>query len=174
MIAAFLIEYKDECIKSARICYDSVEPESIHATHTEEYLVDKNIYTNTVLSDALSILSTELSVSAAAALDDYRKELTLALFFKFIVSTMEADSDVASKRGISSGKHEFATSADKWPLTKDVPNVDGLAQAAGEVHFINDIPLRTNELWAAFVPATVVNAKISRIDASDALVSFHT
>lgn len=172
MIAGFLIEIKDDVINSARICFGGIDPTFVHASATEEYLIDKNVYSNEVLVEALNILSNELTPdeNPSNASMEYRKELAVALFFKFILSTMDEDAIDDLQRDISSGVQSTSTSQQKWPITKDVPNVDGLRLAAGEVQFTNDIPQQKNELWAAFVPATTVNARIASIDASEALV----
>lgn len=175
VIAGFLIETLADTIKSIRICYSGIEAAFIHATATEEYLNGKPLQSTDVLVKALSILANELSPdeNASHTSKDYRKALALALFFKFTSSLMAPEDGVDDwDRGISTGAQDVATLPEKWPMTKDLPSVDGLACAAGEVLFCNDVPLRTNELWAAFVPATAVNARISGIDATEALVKF--
>lgn len=176
MIAGFLIEIKGDAIKSARICFGGIESGFIHAAATEEYLIEKDVHSNEVLSEALNILSNEVNPdeNSSVASIEYRQGLATALFFKFILSALGTDGIDVEPRGISMGAQDTATSRDKWPLTKDIPNVDGLRQAAGEVRFVNDLPLQTNELWAAFVPATVINARITNIDASEALVNIYT
>lgn len=42
----------------------------------------------------------------------------------------------------------------------------------GEAEFINDIQIRLNELFGAFVLTTVASATIENVDASEALVSY--
>lgn len=172
LTAAFLVEFKDDVAQSAQICFGGMDATFIHASSTETFLCNRNIYANDVLTEVLTTLSNELSPNEdpLTEMSVFRRNLAVALFFKFIMSTLDGSSYKDIQRVLSSGKQEFGTTEEKWPLTKYVPSIDGLAFAAGEVLFIDDIPMRPNELWAAFVPATMVNARISGIDPSAALV----
>lgn len=163
-------------VRSARLCFGGIDPSFIHATATEEFLIDKNLYSNEILSEALNMLTNELNPdqNPANASPEYRKNLAVALFFKFVMSTkigVDAN-EYELQRGLSSGTQDIWTVREKWPLTKCIPNIDGLIQAAGEAQFISDLPAFPNQLWAAFVPATIANGRLVNIDAGEALVSF--
>ena len=74
------------------------------------------------------------------------------------------------KRGLSSGQQKFDTDEKDWPVNQPVPKVEARAQCSGEAQYVDDIPLRPDELHAAFVLSTVGNCRIESIDASAALV----
>lgn len=54
-------------------------------------------------------------------------------------------------------------------MGKAVNKYDGLLQCSGEAKYINDMSPQPGELWAAFVPAKRVHAKVSQINATEAL-----
>lgn len=180
--AAFLFKFNGEVVESARICFGGIDPSFIHATNTEKSLQGKNLYTNETLQSAISYLNNELSPDWVLpdASPEYRKNLAISLFYKFVLNTAPEDKVKPAHRTggeilhrtLSSGTQMFDTYQDKFPLTKPVPKYEGLIQVSGEAQYSNDIPQLDNELWAAFVPATKVRAKIGKIDASDALVNF--
>lgn len=179
--AGFLVELDEGLIQSARICYGGIDESFVHASATEELLVGKEFHSNDTLAEALTSLESELKPDHILpdASPEYRKNLALSLFYKFILSTCENDEisemyksgGESLQRPISSGYQSTSTVQESWPLTKDVPKMDGLVQTAGEAQYINDIPSYPDQLWAAFVPATQVHAKIVYIDATEALVN---
>lgn len=179
--AGFLIELDQEEVKSARICFGGVELSFVHATQTEQSLIGKQFYSNETLTETLNQLSDELKPDHILpdASPEYRKMLSTALFYKFVLATCdESKLNLNYKcggdcldRDLSSGVQETSTKEEKWPLTKNIPKFDGMAQTTGEAKFINDMPPLPDQLWAAFVPATEVHTNILHIDATDALVS---
>lgn len=179
--AGFLIEYKNDIVLSIRICFGGISPEFIHATKTEEFLRGKDLYTNEILQAALSSLSDEMHPDwiLPDASPDYRKNLALSLFYKFVISTCPdgkikpefVTGGETLQRSLSSGIQEFDTYKDKWPLTQPVRKYEAYIQTAGEAIYANDLPPIKDELWAAFVLATKPHARIGKIDATDALVS---
>lgn len=181
--AAFLFKFNGEIVDSARICFGGINPAFIHATNTEKSLQGKNLYTNETLQSAISYLDNEVTPDWVLpdASPEYRKELAISLFYKFVLNTAP-DGKVKSEyqtggeilqRPLSSGRQTFDTYKDKYPLTKPVPKYEGLLQVSGEAKYSNDMPQLDNELWAAFVPTSKVRAKIGKIDASEALVNLY-
>lgn len=180
--AAFLIHQKYDTITKARICFGGIAPDFYHATKTETFLQQQaSFHSNQVLGAALKTLSDELHPdwNLPDASPDYRKQLALGLFYKFVLGT--SPENIVSpeylsggdifRRPLSSGTQNFDTYKDKWPLTEYVPKYEGLIQCSGEVKYTNDLPNLPKELWAAFVPATEVHKKIINVDATNALVS---
>lgn len=180
--AAFLLKFNGDVVDSARICFGGIDPLFIHASSTEKLLQGKNLYTNETLQSAINSLKSELNPDWVLpdASPEYRKNLAISLFYKFVLSTAPSDKIKPEnksggeilERPLSSGIQMFDTYKDKFPLTQPVPKYEGLIQISGEAQYSNDIPQLDNELWAAFVPATKVRAKIGKIDPSDALVIF--
>lgn len=181
--AAFLLEFDGKTIKSCRICYGGINPKFNHAEATEQLLIGVNdLYTNDCLFKAIKSLQNELipNSNLIDAPVEYRKSLAIALYYRFVLATAPAEqiqSQYASgglplERALSSGSQTFQTNEKTYPLTQPALKYEGLIQCAGEAEYVND-KFSNNadrELWAAFVPATQVHAKIVSIDASKALV----
>jgi xanthine dehydrogenase/oxidase len=156
----------------------------VHAAEAEKMIVGFNIFDNQNLQSVLNKLSSEINPDWVLpdASSEYRKNLALSLFYKFILNI--APNDIVQvnptyksggqilDRALSSGKQSFDTYEKNWPLTKNIPKIEGLAQTSGEAKYSNDLPRLPNELYGAFVTATKPNMKIGAIDASDALVCF--
>ncbi|XP_055623208.1 xanthine dehydrogenase-like [Toxorhynchites rutilus septentrionalis] len=181
--AAFLVKFcrTGKTTELARVCFGGINPSFVHAYKTEDFLLGRPLFTNETLQEALKILSTELRPDWVLpdASPKYRKNLALSLFYKFLLSTTPESTEylnprfrsggTTSKRPVSSGKQSYDTYPNKWPLTQYVPKIEGLAQSSGEAEYIGDIPERPNELHAAFVLATEIQSRISKIDATEAL-----
>lgn len=181
--AGFLIKLKmdGKKVDTARICYGGISPNFTHATKTEILLKNQVLHTNETLQNALKSLNDEIQPDwqLPDASPDYRKQLTFGLFYKFLINSCPKDL-VANEylsggnilmRPLSTGVQTFDTYEENWPLTQFVPKYEGLIQCSGESKYANDFPHLPNELWAAFVPATEVHAKVLVINVDDALVS---
>lgn len=73
------------------------------------------------------------------------------------------------ERELSSGRQDYDTDKNLWPLNQPLPKMDALYQTSGEAQYANDIPPFSNEVFCAFVLATVPNGEIESIDPSEAL-----
>lgn len=184
MNAGFLFQIVDNKVTTCRICYGGINPRFVHASATEKLLINKELYTNATLQDALASLNQELHPDCVLpdASPEYRKNLALSLFYKFMLNTCPADKVSSVNRSggtilhrpLSSGTQTFETDKSKWPVNEPVVKYEGLIQCTGEAKFVNDMASLRDELWAAFVPATVVHRKIGLIDATEALVCSRT
>lgn len=180
--AGFSLDVQGEQIVSARICYGGINPSFVRANKTEKYLVGNNLYTNDILREALKSLASELIPDSklTEASPEYRKNLALALFYKFVLSTappnkvtpINLSGGLTIERPLSSGTQTYQTIEKNYPLTKPVQKLEGLIQCSGEAQYINDIPPFKDELWAEFVLATKVHSKIGEIDTTEALVRY--
>lgn len=139
----------------------------------------KSLFANDSLQGAVSTLESELKPDwlLPDASPEYRKKLAIALLYKFalaiapdgmVKSEYKSGSEIL-KRPLSSGKQEFETKPENYPLTKPVPKLEGMLQCTGKAQYVNDIPPHPNELWGAFVLGRKVGAKVVRIDATEAL-----
>lgn len=152
----------------------------MHASETEKLLQNKDLYTNETLKSALQSLSNEIEPDWVLpdASPEYRKQLALALFYKFVLNTSPATKIGQRRRSggeelqrpLSSGTQTFDTDKEKWPLNEPVSKYEGLVQCSGEAKYVNDMPPQRDELWAAFVTAIRVHARVAKIDATEALV----
>lgn len=170
---------KDGKVISARICYGGISPKFTHAFNTEKLLQGLELFTNNTLQSALISLSSEVQPDwvLPEAQPEYRKNLALALFYRFVLSTCPREKlkginfsgSEPIQRNISSGIQSFKTIEKNWPLTKPVEKYEGLLQTSGEAKFVNDFPKIDGELWSAFAVASRVNAKIVSLDPREAL-----
>ncbi|KAL9699938.1 hypothetical protein quinque_003379 [Culex quinquefasciatus] len=182
--AGFLIKShrSDEIVECASICFGGINPVFVHASSTECFLVGRPLLTNETLQGALQALATELEPDWVLpdASPNYRRRLALSLYYKFMlgaasessvgaVSTRFTSGSTMLERPLSSGKQNYDTYPTKWPLTQYLPKLDGILQASGEAEYINDMPRLPNELYAAFVLASVPKSRVVQIDASAAL-----
>lgn len=183
--AGFLFELENgNKIISCRICYGGINSKFVHAELTEARLnaIDE-FYTNETLQKSIQSLQSELNPDwiLPDANAKYRKNLAISLFYRFflatsplsIVSPKYLSGTIPLQRSLSSGKQSFETNTNLWPLTEPTLKHEGLIQCSGEAKYSNDIFTESTvkeELWAAFVPATEVLAKIIKIDPFDALV----
>lgn len=110
----------------------------------------------------------------------YRKNLAISLLYKFILETCPTPAIIKPiyksggevyERPLSSGTQVFDTYVKNYPLTKNVPKIEGIIQTSGEAEYVNDIPKQNRELCAAFVHATEALVQILEIDVEHALVS---
>lgn len=76
-------------------------------------------------------------------------------------------------RPVSSGKQDFDTNRENWPINEPIPKVEALAQCSGEAKFVNDLPSFPYELYAAFVLSTVASGEIDNINIEKILVRKH-
>lgn len=180
--AAFLLKFNDERnqVESAKVCYGGVDEFFVHAEKTEKFLKGKNIFKNEILQETLEKLASEIQPDDATlppAFPDYRKNLAISLFYKFILSiapeglvdfTFKSGSEIL-KREVSTASQEFEYIESRSKLYKKIPKAEGDIQCTGEAQYINDLPPQHNELFAAFVLGEKVHGIIQNIDASEAL-----
>lgn len=181
VIAAFLVRFNNErdSILKANICFGGISPDLGHAERTEKFLVGKNIYDNDTLQQACSKLISEIQPEAKLppASDEYRKNVAVSLFYKFVLNTAPKGivdqkfikgSEIL-KREISTASQEFEYVESRSKLYKRVPKVDGGIQCTGEAQYVNDLPRQHNELFAAFILGDKVNGIVQNVDGSEAL-----
>lgn len=179
--AGFLYKFNSTktSIISATICYGGINPTFIHATGTESYLNGNNLFTNSVLQEALSSLNAEIAPDwiLPDKSPEFRKNLALSLFYKSVLAlcpTGQLTSKYKSgggllERPLSSGTQAFDTYPAKYPVSQVVKKLEAQIQCSGEAKYVNDIPKQPFELWAAFVLAEEVFSIITGFDASEAL-----
>uniref|UniRef100_A0A1Q3FR94 Putative xanthine dehydrogenase n=1 Tax=Culex tarsalis TaxID=7177 RepID=A0A1Q3FR94_CULTA len=181
--AAFLIEFNTDrsSVASASLCFGGINSTFVHAVNTENFVRGKNIFTDEILQNVFKTLSSEIipEEKPGDSSAEYRKHLTQTLLYRAVL-------DIASKhqiplapqyqsatqglhRPLSTSKQEFQTIQKNWPMNKDVPKVEGLAQTAGEAKYVEDLPNVPNELYGALVLATRPRTKILSIDPTPAM-----
>lgn len=101
--AGFMFKFKQNSniIEKASIVYGSISPSFIHATKTEEVLVDKDPYTDETLQLALKTLHDEIDPEEAPPEPSaaYRKMLAVSLYYK--VSTQKETKTILNTQEIN-------------------------------------------------------------------------
>ncbi|XP_055537408.1 xanthine dehydrogenase/oxidase-like [Wyeomyia smithii] len=180
---AFLFKFSADkkIIDTATICFGGINPDFTHALQTEKQIAGKNIFSSDTFQAIIRTLSAELEPDWVLpdASPAYRKNLAISLFYKATLSvasemgvSIEArfrSGGTTLERPLSTASQRFDTYKENWPLTKNVPKIEGLAQTSGEAKYANDMPTLPNELYAAFVLGTKPHAKIEKIVADEAL-----
>lgn len=180
--AAFLLKFNDSrsLVESAKVCYGGVDEYFVHAEETEKFLAGKNIFANEILQETLEKLASEIKPDEETlppASADYRKNLSISLFYKFILSIAPAglvdlkfkSGSEILKREVSTASQEFEFVESRSKLYQKIPKAEGDIQCTGEAQYINDLPPQHNELFAAFVLGEKVHGIVQNIDASEAL-----
>ncbi|CAK9818034.1 Indole-3-acetaldehyde oxidase [Anthophora plagiata] len=174
----FKLNGAGKVVERPNIIIGGINKEFLHALNTESFLVGKSILERNVVKEALEKLDGELNPDHV--LPDYspkfRQILAEGLFFKFILSIKPENIDQKVRSGgsilereLSSGKQDFDTDKNLWPLNQPLPKLEAIYQTSGEAQYTNDIPPIANEVFCAFVLSTVPNGKVKSIDASEAL-----
>ncbi|XP_035713400.1 xanthine dehydrogenase/oxidase isoform X1 [Folsomia candida] len=161
------------------IVFGGISPDFSHAVNTEIYFVGKFLNQKTI-SGAIESLQREVQPTSGGVEADpkYRKILTQALLYKFILGILGDSVSPRVQSGardidryLMQGKQDFDTSdTSEWPLYQPISKIEGKVQASGEAEYVNDMESRFGELFGAFVVTSVANAKIQRVDASEALL----
>ncbi|KAL3841842.1 hypothetical protein ACJMK2_019941 [Sinanodonta woodiana] len=162
------------------IVYGGISNTFVRATQTEAFLVGKQLGDPDVLKDALYTLQLEVvpDNNPVLASPVYRKQLTLVLFYKFVLQVIgdkagarfqSAIDCLPISRPLSSGQQTYDTQMIEYPLTEPLKKLEADIQVTGEAEYIDDMPTYPNQLYAAFFISTVGNAKIQSIDTSAAM-----
>lgn len=169
-------------VKYARIVFGGINPGFVHAKETEAYLAGKELFNDQTIQEAIAKLKEELKpdYELPDLTPEFRKGLAISLFYKGILSlapenlvsptNVSARNKLEKQRPVTSGTQVFETKPNEYPITQPVNKLESLYQCAGEAEYINDMPDRPNQLYAAFVLAEASpGSKIKSTDTSAAL-----
>ncbi|XP_048577165.1 xanthine dehydrogenase/oxidase isoform X2 [Nematostella vectensis] len=166
-----------------KIVFGGIRLNFLHATKTEEFLLNKRLTNPNTLKGALEILDEEIVpdpefIAHNGSTVEYHKNLTKSLFYKFYVAALGSDASsrvrsaagkILHERAVSSGRQSFDTKPARYPVSKPIPKLASKLQASGEAQYTDDIPFVGGELHAAFVISTLGNCKLDQIDTSEAM-----
>nr|XP_018916770.1 PREDICTED: xanthine dehydrogenase [Bemisia tabaci] len=182
--AAFSLELdENNCIDGLRIVYGGVAPVTTIAKKTSQQLIGKK-WDRDMLNEAYSLLMDDLPLDPGApgGMIQYRRSLTLSLFFKFYLTVCnELSIPIPSKE--ASGVKTFHTLTpkssqyfEKRPnetrndlVGRPIVHMSAFKQAAGEAIYCDDIPRNEQELYLAYVISSRAHAKLLNVDPSPAL-----
>ncbi|GAB0092110.1 Aldehyde oxidase/xanthine dehydrogenase [Sergentomyia squamirostris] len=173
----FLFKFNEDrsALLNARLCFGGINPHFIHATQTEKFLTNRDLFKISTIQAAFRHLETEFVLDWVLpdTSPKYRKMLAIGLFYKAILSICPLDKvrpEIQSvikdgERSISSGEQNYLDNVLETPVQK----LEALIQCTGEAKYINDMPYMPNEVWGALVCATESSATIVNINTTNAL-----
>ncbi|XP_043236080.1 indole-3-acetaldehyde oxidase-like isoform X1 [Amphibalanus amphitrite] len=179
--AAFVVPYDSATGKVTErptLLFGGISGQFVHAENTERFLTGRCLSEASTVSGALETLRGEVRPEPDPELADvsYRARLASHLLFKVMVHTLgdkvpahlrSAGQDLT--RDLMKGTQEFETDKTLWPVNQAIPKLEAEIQTSGEAEYLDDQHEAPGELHGYYVLATVGNAVISSIDASQAL-----
>ncbi|XP_046687734.1 indole-3-acetaldehyde oxidase-like isoform X2 [Homalodisca vitripennis] len=169
---------KYRVVELPRLVFGGINPSFIHAENTERYLVGRRLLDMSTLQTALNILGKEIKPDYRLpdSSPEYRRGLSLALFYRVILSVSPSSVRVRYRSGgeditrpLSSGKQEFDTDSSRPPLYQPFPKLESLIQCSGEAEYIYDMPTVGNDVYAALVISKKGPGIMADIDPSEAM-----
>ncbi|EFA09973.1 Xanthine dehydrogenase-like Protein [Tribolium castaneum] len=182
-------EPQTDIISDINIAFGGVSFKTVTALKTRTNL--KGLpWNRQTLERAFDYLQEDLPLDPGApgGMIQYRRSLTLSLFFKaFLAISLELQKYVphvtVDQRDLSGieGFHEKEYKSSQYftvvphtqqktdALQRPIVHMSAYKQATGEAIYLDDIPYFENELYLAFVTSTKAHAKILSIDPSEAL-----
>ncbi|TDG48374.1 hypothetical protein AWZ03_005119 [Drosophila navojoa] len=178
-------------VERIQIAFGGMAPTTVLAPRTSELMVGQP-WSQTLVERVSESLCKELPLDASApgGMIAYRRALVVSLFFKsyLAISRKLCDSGIMSPQALPqkelSGADKFHTpalrssqlfervasdQASHDPIGKPKVHASALKQATGEAIYTDDIPRMDGELYLALVLSTKAHAKITKLDASEAL-----
>ncbi|XP_072938679.1 xanthine dehydrogenase-like [Epargyreus clarus] len=187
--AAFNIKFEKDSniVNDANLSYGGMAPTTICAKRTSK-LLKGCTWNESTLRLVLKSLTDELQLdtSAPGGMADYRKSLSLSLFFKFYLHVMQE----VGINGYKIHEHELSGSSELPIIVpnssqcfeiknnnrhicdsvgKPITHMSALKQATGEAIYCDDVPIIEGELFLSLVLSTEPYANIKSIDPSKAL-----
>ena len=180
MTAAFRVRLDSEgLVENASIVYGGMAPMTKESPKTQNALLGKPWFHSETLDAALTALlqDYDLPYGVPGGMADYRKTLTLSLFFRFWHESAaefglgNVDEQVIDEihREISSGARDNYNPYEQRVVGKQVAHLSALKQCTGEAEYIDDMPRLDRELFGGLVMSTKAHAKILHIDWDRAL-----
>uniref|UniRef100_A0A8C1K1Z7 Aldehyde oxidase 6 n=1 Tax=Cyprinus carpio TaxID=7962 RepID=A0A8C1K1Z7_CYPCA len=169
-------------VKEISIYYGGVGATILSAERACQQIVGRP-WEEATLSDVYSTLVDEIKLgpSAPGGKVDFRRSLTLSLFFKFNLLDV-TQVDIPQKmqsaiqplpKHIQPGYQEFQNVLEgqsaQDPVGRPMMHRTALSQATGEAVYCDDLPQTDGELFLVIVTSSRPHAKITHIDFSEAL-----
>ncbi|KAK7832100.1 hypothetical protein U0070_015247 [Myodes glareolus] len=191
--AGMSVEFEEgtNIIKDLQMFFGSVAPTVVSASQTCKQLIGRQ-WDDQMLSDACRWVLEEIRIPAAAqgGMVEYRRTLIVSLLFKFylkvrrwlnkmdpqkfsdipekFVSALD-DFPIETPQGIQMFQCVDPNQPQQDPVGHPVMHQSAIKHATGEAIFIDDMPPLDQELFLAVVTSTRAHAKITSLDASEAL-----
>ncbi|KAF6205375.1 hypothetical protein GE061_019546 [Apolygus lucorum] len=162
-----------------KIVYGAINPNFVHAAHTESFWLNKSLRSPKALRTALTLLLSELKpdFEPTEASQQYRQLLAVNLFYRFVlnvdmdtVSIRNKSGGLNLKRPLSSGVQVWDTNKKEWPVHKPLMKLEAFIQCSGEAEFVDDMPKQLGELYGALVFTDRASSTLQTVDTSKAMV----
>jgi xanthine dehydrogenase/oxidase len=178
--AAFRVRLDaDDFVEDICLVYGGMAPMTKTSPKTQEALRGKRWFHSKTLNVALSALleDYDLPHSVPGGMAEYRKTLTLSLFFRFWHESAaelglgEVDDQAVHEihRTISAGTRDDYNPFEQRVVGKQIAHLSALKQCTGEAEYIDDMPHFERELYGGLVMSSKAHAKILSIDYEPAL-----
>jgi xanthine dehydrogenase/oxidase len=178
--AAFRVRLdQDGLVEDISLAYGGMAPMTKESPKAQSILVGKRWFHSETLETALTALleDYDLPYGVPGGMADYRKTLTLSLFFRFWHESAaelglgNVDEQVIDEihRGLSSGTRDDYNPNEQRVVGKQVAHLSALKQCTGEAEYVDDMPRMDRELYGGLVLSTKAHAKIVGIDWDRAL-----
>jgi xanthine dehydrogenase/oxidase len=178
--AAFRVRLDSEDnVEDVCLVYGGMAPTTKESPRAKAALMGKKWFVQETLDAGLSALleDFDLPFGVPGGMADYRKTLTLSLFFRF---WHESASELGHKgvdgqaideihRGISTGDRDNYNPTEQRVVGKQVPHLSALKQCTGEAEYIDDMPRMERELFGGLVLSAKAHAEIISVDFEPAL-----
>ncbi|XP_069019866.1 aldehyde oxidase 6 [Embiotoca jacksoni] len=173
-------------VQDVSLYYGGVGPTTVSAPKTCAAIIGRP-WNDETLSRAYDVLLNELVLppSAPGGKVEFRRSLTLSLLFKFNLEVLQKlremnvitdelpEKVLPLPREIQPGLQEFQpvskTQSDQDPVGRPIMHRSAISQATGEAVYCDDIPRTDDELFLVLVTSSRAHAKITSLDASEAL-----
>jgi len=178
--AAFRIRLDSQnCVEDASVVYGGMAPTTKESSKTQTAILGKPWFHSETLEAALNGLLEDynLSYGVPGGMADYRKTLTLSLFFRFWHESAaelglgNVDEQVVDEihRSISGGTRDDYNPYEQRVVGKQVAHLSALKQCTGEAEYIDDMPRLDRELFGGLVLSSKAHANIISVDWEPAL-----
>uniref|UniRef100_A0A8D3D478 Xanthine dehydrogenase/oxidase n=1 Tax=Scophthalmus maximus TaxID=52904 RepID=A0A8D3D478_SCOMX len=173
-------------VQDISIYYGGMGPTTVSAARTCKALIARP-WDDEVLSRAYDVLLDELALppSEPGGKVEFRRSLTLSFLFKFNLEILQKlrEANVITDelpekirplpREIQPSLQEFQhvpkLQSDLDPVGRPIMHRSAISQATGEAVYCDDVPRTDGELSLALVTSSRAHAKITGLDASEAL-----
>ncbi|KAI1099654.1 xanthine dehydrogenase [Jackrogersella minutella] len=170
---------QDGVVQQATFAFGGMAPTTTVATMAQEAVLGKPWADGNTKEAAISALLEDfnLSFGVPGGMAQYRKTLTLSLFFRFWNESV-AELGLTNAgyenireihREISTGTRDHFVSSGTKVVGREIPHLSALKHCTGEAEYVDDMPLQKGELHGAIVLSTKAHAKLLAVDWSIAL-----
>ncbi|KAF1349274.1 hypothetical protein EJ07DRAFT_140632 [Lizonia empirigonia] len=178
--AAFRVQVdSQDHVQDVSIVYGGMAPTTKESPKTQAAIIGKPWFHSDTLEAALTGLleDYDLPYGVPGGMADYRKTLTLSLFFRFWHESAaelglgNVDKQVVEEihRSISSGTRDDYNPYEQRVVGKQFAHLSALKQCTGEAEYIDDMLRLDRELFGGLVMSAKAHANIISVDWEPAL-----